>query len=99
MLELVGVMPLAQLNASTGGAATGAAPAPVAPTPEAAAPAATAASAGPAATGTASTTAPGAPPTTQNAQKPGFFDQFGAFIPMIVILGALYFFLTRGQRK
>jgi preprotein translocase subunit YajC len=83
--------PLAQMNITTG------------PAPEAR-PAATGAAAAPAAapvTGeaTATTSAPGAPPATEPKPSGGIFSSLGGILPIIVMLGALYFILIRGQKK
>ena len=95
-------MPLAQMNTPSGGAATAGAPAaPVAAPVAAPAPAAPVAARVAASGPETNATAPGSQTQadTRPGTPPGLFGSFGPLIPMALILGALYFFLTRGQRK
>ena len=89
---------LAQMNTSIGG---GTSSAPAAATPEK--PAASAPGVGPAATGTTETTvttsAPASGPTPPPAQPQANPLGWGGIVPIILILGFLYVFLIRGQRK
>jgi preprotein translocase subunit YajC len=108
MHEFTVLMPLAQMNATVGGtggnAPPAAAPAPAPAAPVSGAPAAvtggtTAAAPGAAETSGPSTTAPGAP-ATQGAAPSGP-SGFGLtqIVPIILMIGLLYVFLFRGQRK
>jgi preprotein translocase subunit YajC len=100
MHEILGLMPLAQLNTTVGGTGTSAGGSGTVERP--AATVGAGGGAGAAGGGNAVTTAPGSATSTApggEGARPSPLSGLMSFLPIILAMVALFYFLNRGQRK